>query len=107
MANVSDEPTKLEMLEAVAKVFRDRTMMNNLHYSGMYIEIERPVVRATLVNNDLDITYPRSPRVFVGSHPTAQQEIYVAYGNSIRVTMTYRQATELAYVLPELKWENI
>ena len=107
MANVSDEPTKLEMLEAVAKVFRDRNLMSNLHCGGVYIEIERPPIRVDLVNSKPQTTYPRSPSVYVGAQHGAPQEIYVAYGSSVRVTMTYRQATELAYVLPELKWENI
>lgn len=107
MANVSDEPTKLEMLEAVAKVFRDRNLMNSLHYGGVNVHIERPIGRVSRVNDNPEPNRHTQHRVTVGSNHGTPQEIYVAYGRSIRVTMTYRQATELAYVLPELKWENI
>lgn len=107
MSHASNEPSKLEMLEAVAKVFRDRDLMSNLHYGGLYVLVERPPVRVDLVNGHPQTTHQQSNRVYVGLNRTTTQEIYVAYGSSVRVTMTYRQATELAYVLPELKWENI
>lgn len=107
MANAPDEPTKLELLEAVAKVFSDSILMSNLRYGGVYVLIERQPVRVDLVNGYPQTSYQHAHKVYVGSSQTGMQEIYVAYGSSVRVAMTYRQATELARILPELKWENI